>query len=148
MDGILLAVDGSEGADRAAVVAGELSRVFGVGVDVLHVVQHLHLVPPSLAAEYEHIEHVHLDTEEMLRSMGGRIVEDAASTVRSVGGSVEGATVVIGHPARTIVEHAEEHGDDTIVMGRRGLGTARGMLQGSVTTGVGHLTKRTLVTTG
>lgn len=148
MDRILLAVDGSDESARAAALAGRLSAALDAEVDVLHVIERRHLVPPTLADEYERIEHVHLDTETLLRAMGGRIVEDAAHVVREEGGNVGESWVVIGSPAHEIVEYAEARSADTIVLGRRGLGGASGLLLGSVTTRVGHITDCTLVTTG
>lgn len=148
MESILLAVDGSDGAASAAAVAGRLSRALGVPVHVLHVVERRQLVPPTLADEYERIEHVHIETEDLLKAMGGSIVNAAASHVQDEGGTIKEKWVVVGNPAHEIVAYAEDNDIDTIVMGRRGLGTARGLMLGSVTTRVGHLTDRTLVTTG
>lgn len=148
METILLAVDGSDGAARAAAVAGTLSRALGAPVHVLHVVERRQLVPPTMVDEYERIERVHLETEDLLKAMGGTIVNRAASHVHDEGGTVKEKWVVVGEPAHEIVGYAEGNDIDTIVMGRRGLGTARGLMLGSVTTRVGHLTDRTLVTTG
>ena len=148
MESILLAVDGSDGSARAAAVAGALSGALGAPVHVVHVVERRRLVPPTLAEEYERIERVHIDTEDLLKAMGGKIVSTGAAHVRDEGGTVKEQWVVVGDPAREIVAYAEANDLDTIVMGRRGLGTARGLMLGSVTTRVGHLTDRTLVTTG
>jgi nucleotide-binding universal stress UspA family protein len=53
------------------------------------------------------------------------------SQVRSV--------VAQGQAAEVIVERAKEEGADLIVMGRRGLGSARALLMGSVSHRVAHL---------
>lgn len=146
MKRILLAVDGSDESERAAAMAGRLSAALDVPVDVLHVVERRRLVPPALVEEFERVERVRLDTEDLLRAMGGTLVEQAAKLVAEAGGTTDEQWVVIGHPATQIVEMADQPPETVIVMGRRGLGSATGLVRGSVTTSVGHLTDRTLVT--
>ena len=147
MDRILLAVDGSEGSWRAARLAGQLSRAFDADVDVLNVVERLQSGPHEVAEEYERIEHVYITHEQLLRAAGGKVVDRASSLVREAGGAVGKQEVVAGRPAREIVDYAEDVDASMIVMGRRGLSGARGLLLGSVSTKVGHLSGRTLVTT-
>lgn len=72
---------------------------------------------------------------------------DAANRVREAGGVVKRTDVLIGAAAQQIAHYAEDEDIDMIVMGRRGLGDLGGMLMGSVSHKVGHLTPRTLVTT-
>ena len=46
-----------------------------------------------------------------------------------------------GDPARTILQHAEKHGNDLIVMGSRGLGRIREVVLGSVSHNVAQHAK-------
>jgi nucleotide-binding universal stress UspA family protein len=48
---------------------------------------------------------------------------------------------MIGEAAHAIADYAREHGGTLIVMGSRGLGSVAGILLGSVTTRVIHLTE-------
>lgn len=147
MDRILLAVDGSDASWRAARLAGQLSRAFDGEVHVLNVVERLQTGPREVADEYERIEHVYLTHEDLLRSAGSKVVDRAAALVREEGGTVGKQDVVVGGPARAIADHADDLDASVVVLGRRGLSGARGLLLGSVSTKVGHLTSRTLVTT-
>lgn len=145
MKKILLAVDGSDHSMRAARMAGELSAHFDATVDIVNVVPEARLAAPI--AEYAELEHVYITQVELLKSAGSEIIARASSEVGDAGGIVGKAEVVIGSPARTIVEQADAWEADCIVMGRRGLGDIKGLLMGSVSQRVGQLSDKTLVTT-
>lgn len=148
MERILLAVDGSEHSRRAASVAGELSSSLRVPVFVLHVVpERVFVATQGLAEEYAQIERIDLSHQSILEAAGHNVANDAAARVRHAEGKVDGEEVVIGDPAREIVAAADRLDTDCIVMGRRGLGDVGGLLMGSVSHKVGHLTDKTLVTT-
>jgi nucleotide-binding universal stress UspA family protein len=97
--------------------------------------------------EYARLEQIVITQRELLESIGGRVVAEAAKRVVERGGHVDETKVLVGSPAQQIVEYAREHDADVIVMGRRGLGDVSGLLMGSVSHKVGHLTDATLVTT-
>lgn len=147
MNEILLAVDGSEPSQRAAALAGELSTAMKVPVAVINVVPDAALVTSGSIREYARIEKVTITQRELLKGMGADLVTQAANEVREAGGKVSSTEVRIGAPAQEVVRYADEIGADCIVMGRRGLGDVGGLLMGSVSHKVGHLTDRTLVTT-
>jgi nucleotide-binding universal stress UspA family protein len=128
---ILLATDGSEEAERAALMAVDLADATD---SELHVV-HVGVVPTFLKSYpgtlgyydklYEQIEEV---SRELLRKQSWR--------VKAVGGTVAGAHLRMGEVALEIVALAEELGADLIVMGSRGLGGVRRALMGSVSDSV------------
>jgi nucleotide-binding universal stress UspA family protein len=128
---ILLATDGSEEAELAALMAVDLADATD---SELHVV-HVGVVPTFLKSYpgtlgyydklYEHIEEV---SRELLRKQSWR--------VKAVGGTVAGAHLRMGEVALEIVALAEELGADLIVMGSRGLGGVRRALMGSVSDSV------------
>jgi nucleotide-binding universal stress UspA family protein len=128
---ILLATDGSEEAELAALRAVELADATD---SELHVV-HVGVVPIFLQSYpgtlgyydklYEQIEEV---SRELLRKQTWR--------VKAVGGTVAGAHLRMGEAALEIVALAEELGADLIVMGSRGLGGVRRALIGSVSDSV------------
>lgn len=146
MQKVLLAVDGSDHSARAADLAGELSHAFDALVDVIHVVQENALVMSASIEEYERVEKVVITQRELLESMGARIVNEAAERVRRHDGRLGATKVLVGAPAHEIVGYAKSHDVDAIVMGRRGLGEVSGLLMGSISHKVGHLTDVTLVT--
>lgn len=143
MKRILLAIDGSSHSNRAAQVAGELSASLDVPVDVVNVVSDTASVSAGPIEEYARIEKIAISHRELLQSLGADLVVHAAGTVKESGGRVGTTDVLISSPAH----YAENQDADCIVMGRRGLGDVSGLLLGSVSRKVGHLTERTLVTT-
>ena len=147
MNRILLAVDGSDHSERAARVAGELSAGLGLPVDVVNVVSESSWVNVGSMQDYARAEKIAINQRELLQALGADLVVSAANRVRDAGGVVKRTDVLIGAPAQQIALYAEDEDIDIIVMGRRGLGDLGGMLMGSVSHKVGHLTPRTLVTT-
>ena len=126
---ILLATDGSQEAELAALRAVELADATD---SELHVV-HVGVVPIFLKSYpgtlgyygklYEQIEEV---SRELLRKQSLR--------VKAAGGTVAGAHLRMGAVTLEIVSLAEELGVGLIVMGSRGLGGVRRALMGSYRT--------------
>jgi nucleotide-binding universal stress UspA family protein len=124
---ILLAVDGSPYAQRAAELVGRLATD-GDKVVVLHVT-------------------------ELMPIHGGTTVEldldrEGLAAARRLGGELEGAgvpaklelvRVFAGQVAKVIVEVARDHGAGVIVLGSRGRGDLSALLLGSVAHQVIHL---------
>lgn len=148
MERILLAVDGSEHSQRAASFAGELSGCMGALVFVLHIVpERVFVSTQGSLRQYAQIERFYVSQQHILEAAGRNLVEEAAARVRQAEGKVDGEEVVLGNPAGEIVAAADRLDCDCIVMGRRGLGDVGGLLMGSVSHKVGHLTDKTLITT-
>jgi nucleotide-binding universal stress UspA family protein len=128
---ILLATDGSEEADLAALRAVDLADATH---SELHVV-HVGVVPiflqsyPGTLGYYDKLyEQIEKMSRELLRKQNWR--------VKASGGTVAGAHLRMGEVALEIVALAEELGADLIVMGSRGLGRVRRALMGSVSDSV------------
>jgi nucleotide-binding universal stress UspA family protein len=150
MERILLAVDGSQHATRAAALAGELSAKLEVKVDVIHVLPEDEFHSPGLhtyVQDYPQIEQYYETRLEALKSRGSSLVVAAARQVEDAGGEVGEEEVSVGDPAEEIVTMATRTHADCIIMGRRGLGKLKGLALGSVSTKVGNLTDKTLITT-
>lgn len=129
---ILVAVDGSEAAGRAVDWAADLASLHDVPLTVLHVVRNgSNVVSPEMA-EYARIEHVRLTERDLLRTVGQRLVDEAAMRATKAGAPKVETSVLEGSPATMITAAAEDLGAELIVMGSRGLSNVPGMLLGSV----------------
>jgi nucleotide-binding universal stress UspA family protein len=124
---ILLAVDGSGHADKAVAQAGDLASAFGGEVLVFHV------------REKVWGSGLDVDVREGEASFAGETA--ARLKERGVNARTERVAAFSGHTAQRIIQAAEEYGADVIVMGSRGLTDLPGILLGSVTHKVLHLTK-------
>jgi nucleotide-binding universal stress UspA family protein len=128
---ILLATDGSEEAELAALRAVELADATDSELHVVHVgvvPSFLVSYPGTLGYEGKLYEQVQEQSRELLRKQSWR--------VKATGGIVAGSHLRMGAVALEIVALAEELGADLIVMGSRGLGGVRRALMGSVSDSV------------
>ncbi len=128
---ILLAVDGSIHADRAAELARTVAATGGDEVLVVHVVEMLvgraH-GPVELDGDSEAIERASQHVKEL---------EAAGVTAR-----VELIRAPAGHVAKVIAEAAEQYGAGLIVLGSRGRTDLAALMLGSVAHKVLHLSNR------
>ena len=128
---ILLATDGSEEAELAALRAVELADATHSELHVVHVgVVPLFLVsyPGTLGYEGKLYEQIQEQSRELLRK--------ESWGVKVAGGTVARAHLRMGEVDLEIVSLAKELGADLIVMGSRGLGGLRRALMGSVSDSV------------
>jgi nucleotide-binding universal stress UspA family protein len=118
---ILVAVDGSPYSRLAVPAAIEMAQKFEAEVLVVHVSEH----DRGRAAAYT------LETP----AEATRLVADAVKQVHDAGPSAHGELLdrAAGHVAPAIVEAAQAHGADLIIMGSRGLSDGQAVLVGSVT---------------
>jgi nucleotide-binding universal stress UspA family protein len=128
---ILLAVDGSPYAQRAAKLVRRLGDDGGDDVIVLNVTE-IMPVRGGTAVELD------LDREgvEAARRFGRELEQAGVPT------KVELVRAFAGHVAKLIVEAAREHGAGVIVLGSRGRGDLSALLLGSVAHKVIHLADR------
>jgi nucleotide-binding universal stress UspA family protein len=121
---ILVPVDGSPSAARAAALAAELADKHGASITLLHV-------------------HALMGVEMLgLRALSRAEIEDAKQSVaarvfRSVARSMKGVTASqrvtsAGDPAAEIIALARKLKSDLIVMGSRGFSPVKSLLLGSV----------------
>jgi nucleotide-binding universal stress UspA family protein len=128
---ILLATDGSEEAELAALKAVELADASDSELHVVHVgvvPNFLVSYPGTVGYERRLYEQIEEESRQLLRKESWR--------VKAAGGTVAGAHLRMGAVALEIVALAEELGADLIVMGSRGLGGVRRALMGSVSDSV------------
>ena len=138
---ILLATDGSSEAELATRTAVDLSQRTDSELHVIHVsdVHPTALLYPE-ATDPEGVEMpdpiLVEDFERRSEQRGREVLDEEVERVRSAGGTVAQAHLMMGGAAREIVHLAEDLGADLIVMGSRGRGGIRRALMGSVSDSV------------
>jgi nucleotide-binding universal stress UspA family protein len=128
---ILLATDGSEEANLAALRAVDIAEKTDSELHVVHVGVvpiFLQSYPGTLGYYGKLYEQIEEESKELLRKQSLR--------VKAAGGTVAGTHLRMGQVALEIVALAEELGAGLIVMGCRGLGGVRRALMGSVSDSV------------
>jgi nucleotide-binding universal stress UspA family protein len=118
---IVLALDGSEGSQKAIPVATELARQDGARIVIAHVEQDIAGKGggPIIATEDE--------IQSGIRKQAEELSADGLET------SVEVRNLMVGGPAHAIAEIADEANADLIVAGSHGHTALAGFLLGSVT---------------
>jgi nucleotide-binding universal stress UspA family protein len=127
MKHILVAYDGSAPADRAFEFALDLARKFSASLSVVSVIR-----PPEPPDEVETeavIETAKEHYDEAFAVLRKRVAEAGVPTT---------FVIAVGHPAEQIVQYAESHGIDHVVLGHRGKTFFRRWLLGSVSKQVIH----------
>lgn len=143
---ILLAVDGSKHAMRAAVAAIEMAQRYGSELEVLTVVKKPSAEISEQLRHYMEVENIPATLDEMVDRRSREILEQVEEHARKKGLDKIKKVVKTGQPARTIVAQAKQVGADLIVMGSRGLGDIEGMLLGSVSHKVSTLAECSCLT--
>jgi nucleotide-binding universal stress UspA family protein len=128
---ILLATDGSEEAELAALMAVDIAEKADAELHVVHVG-----VVPTFLKSYPGTLGYERRLYEQIEEMSRELLRKESRRVKAAGGTVAGAHLRMGAVALEIVALAEELGADLIVMGSRGLGGLRRALMGSVSDSV------------
>ncbi len=124
---IVLAVDGSEPAQRAVPVAADIASKYGSEVIAVHVLeQQLGLGGPIAYDTTEEATRVADDTARFLKDLG-------------VSARPEARAAIAGRAAQEIIDVATSEDAGLIVMGSRGMSDWEGLLVGSVAHKVLHL---------
>jgi len=134
MKRILVAIDGSEPSWKALEAAGDLARLHGARIDLLHVVPP-EPQPAGLEA-FARAERIPLEEElarwRSERLTGDELVRDARDRLRAAGVEPGETLVEEGAPAPAILATAERLGTDLVVVGSRGRTGLAATLLGSV----------------
>jgi len=168
---ILIPVDGSGHARKAALVGAAIAVKFSARVILLHIL----LRNLSLAKIYELAQTQKIPSDvlerfkpiapavyefglsvpagvinpaastELLVEIGRRILETEKAVIEGQGVKNVDLVMEDDDAANKILEITKKEKADFVVMGRRGLGALEGMLSGSVSTKVSHLAQATVV---
>jgi nucleotide-binding universal stress UspA family protein len=168
---IVIPVDGSEHARKAALVGAALAAKFGARVILLHVllrntslatiyaVARTLKVPADVLEKFKPAAPAVYDfgltvppnilnpvaPTGLLIEIGRRLLETERSVIEGQGVKDVAAVIEDGDVAHKILEVTQKEKANFIVMGRRGLGALGGLLSGSVSTKVSHLAAVTVV---
>jgi len=134
MKKILVAVDGSEHAEKAMLKAKELGELNNCEVTLLNVVDDVIANNPYIVAkdQQEVIEKAFVDE-------GETVLKEALEKFEPYSGIVN-TELKYGEPAKTIIEKAENEDYNLVVMGSRGLNAfSRAMLGSKSNKVVNHI---------
>ncbi len=122
---IVLGYDGSEHSEKALALATSLARAYGGTVVVVHAFPHL---PLLMDPSREDSREIH-DARDL--------VDTIVERLKAQGVDAE-PDVLEGPAAEAILNAADAHQADLIVVGSRGLGQVGGLLLGSTSDRVVH----------
>lgn len=128
---IMIAYDGSTGAERALEKAAGLARLTNAQLIVLTVYRHHAMLEASLSMVRGNIEFGG-NLDDAMRGAARKAADQAKAHASNAGVKQVSAFIKAGQPARTIVAMANEKACDLIVVGSRGLGATEAYLLGSV----------------
>ncbi|EPX84967.1 universal stress protein [Salipiger mucosus] len=126
---ILAPYDGSQNAQRALAKAIEMSKLCGAPLTILTVYRHHSMLEASLSMVRKESPG---NLDDAMRGYASEVAEHGKAICREHGLEEVRAFVKSGQTARTIVQFAEDHDFDVIIIGRRGLGSIEDYLMGSV----------------
>lgn len=170
---IIVPTDGSDHADKACALAGDIASKYGASVTILHVllsdfsldqVQKLAKAlgaDKALLTEIDRLIELPMETiafggdtvpvmlpvpPEVLTKVGELVTAAARKTVAEKGVDNIAVQIVGGRPADAIIDAADRVKADMIVMGSRGFGDLKGLLMGSVSHKVSNQSSVTCIT--
>lgn len=169
---IVVPADGSANANKAINLAADIAKKYGARMVILHVllryasasdIQALcaeNKMPASLTKKFADLRENYRNIpasyyeagstplivpDDILTDAGNLLLKNARRRAKSKGVKEIEIHIADGAPADKIVAVAEKENADLIVMGCRGLGNIAGLVMGSVSNKVNHLSQRTCV---
>ena len=131
---VVLAIDGSEEASRAAEAAVELCEKTGSELHVVHVGEDFYLTAVTdvdLVAQ-TWVAQEYAESETNFEQIAREVLDAEVEKVEAAGGTVAQAHLRVGRADAEIVDLAEEIKAGLVVLGSRGLGEVKRALMGSV----------------
>ncbi len=133
MKKILVAADGSRGANRAVIAAAQLAKATGAKLTILNVGGNIS------DSELKQLVRAESEVGEALELLANHILDHARRRARRIGASSINLRTGWGDPAEVIIAVARHEKADVIVIGRRGRGRLAGLLLGSVSQKIASL---------
>ncbi|MFN3657734.1 MAG: universal stress protein [Pseudolabrys sp.] len=139
MKRIIVATDGSPGANRAVDAAANLAKATDAELVILTIGGEIS------SSELRRLASVDGDLSKQLRAMANEILRRAGKRVRRLGLAKVKLQCEWGDPAETIIATAKREKADLLVVGRRGRSRLSGLLLGSVSQKVASLAPCTVM---
>lgn len=132
-ENIVVAIDGSEHADRAIEIACSLAKQYDSALHFVHTPE-MDTVALAVGAGAFSLQ----PTADKVTSAGQEVMDLAVAQAAKSG--IETASQIIGNgtPANEAVKAAKATKADLIVAGRRGLGAVASVLMGSTSQRISH----------
>ncbi len=133
---ILVPIDGSKAAQKAAKYAVDLAKQTGAKVTLLSVIDHRFIISLSVSTSASPT-HVRESVEDYLKQSAQAATDAIVKLCKQ--NHLQYKTVIRkGHPVEEIVSEAKRSKADLIVMGSHGKSALKAAVLGSVTYGVMH----------
>ena len=126
MPRVIVATDGSSGANRAVDTAATLAKATGSDLVILTVGGNIS------GAELRRLAGIEGDLSEVLESEANQILDRARKRARRQGVTPAKLQSAWGDPAQAIIDAIRREKADILVVGRRGRSRLSGLLLGSV----------------
>jgi len=150
MEKILVAVDGSESAQKAAQKGAELAESLKAEVTLIHVYTETAQIPVNQfneVASYlsaETLENVMQQQEDTIKAKRQKILDQDAEFFKRKGIEPE-KILVHGDPADEVCDYAEENDFDLIIVADKGHGKVERFLLGSISDKIVRHSKKTVM---
>lgn len=150
MKKILVAVDGSQSAQKAAQKGAELAESLKAEVTLIHVYTETAQIPVNQfneVASYlsaETLENIMKQQEDTIKEKRQKILDQDAEFFKRKG--IEPEKVLLhGDPADEVCEYAEENNFDLIIVADKGHGKVERFLLGSISDKIVRHSKKTVM---
>lgn len=127
MKKILVPVDGSASSTLAIEKAKELAKALGSHITLLHVIG---IYPGAFPVEFSESVQISLLKESRVKAK--EILLEGKQRLADLGEKVD-MVILEGNVASEIINYADGHDIDLVIMGSRGLSGVNNLLLGSVT---------------
>ncbi|WP_299410113.1 universal stress protein [uncultured Roseobacter sp.] len=137
---IIVGLDGSEKAKKAAQIACDLAKHYAGNVTLIHVphAESAAFIVGEVAGYHAAVSHPNFAEIE---KAGQQILDEGLKIASDIGCKSVQTQMPHGDAATEILLHADEIGADLIVTGRRGLSGISSLILGSTTQKINRLAK-------
>lgn len=137
---IIIGLDGSEKANKAARVGFDLAKHYSGHVTLVHV-PHAETAAFVVGAVAGYHAAITKPSFDEIEKAGQKVMDAALAIAADVGFTNLDTHMPHGDAATEILLHADEIGADLIITGRRGLSGISSLVLGSTTQRINHMAK-------